>query len=74
MASFKINFATCKGLGEPSVLAAAMEEYGLAETEEIGVLHASAAAGAAFGTLVRRTNLSVQKVNPESKEVTSSTV
>ncbi len=74
MATFKINFATCKGLEDPATIVAAMEEYGFAETEEIGVLHASAAAGAAFGTLVSRTNFAVQKIDPESREVLNETV
>jgi hypothetical protein len=74
LASFKINFATCKGLGDPKDIVAAMEGFGLAETEEIGVLHASAAPGAAFGTLVRRTNLAVQVLDAKTREVVSRSV
>ena len=69
MATFKINFAMCRGLADPKEIVTAMEEFGLAESEEIGVLHADAASGATFGTLVRRTNVAVQKLNPESREV-----
>ncbi len=74
MASYKMNFAICKGLQDPAAIVAGMEEYGLAESEEMGVLHASAAAGAAFGTLVRRTNLAIQKLDLESREVVTDTV
>lgn len=69
MASFKINFASCRGLPAPKALVAALEEFGFAEGEEIGVLHCSAASGAAFGTLVRRTNVAVQKVDEKTREV-----
>lgn len=74
MASFKINFALCRGLGEPGGIVEAMEAYGLAETEEIGVLHANAAAGAAFGTLVRRTNLAIQRIDPKTHQVLTEAV
>lgn len=74
MASFKINFAVCKGLAGPADMVDALEQFGLAETEEIGVLHASAAAGAAFGTLVRRSWLAVQKLDAETHEVLSENV
>jgi hypothetical protein len=51
-----------------------MEEFGLAETEEIGVLHANAAPGAAFGTLVRRTNLAVQTLDAKTREVVTQAI
>jgi len=69
LASFKINFATCRGLPTPDEIVTALEEFGLAESEEIGVLHASSAPGAAFGTLVRRTNLAVQKLEPKTRQL-----
>ena len=74
MASFKINFATCKGLGEPKEIVSAMEEFGLAEGEPIGVLHATESPAAAFGTLVRRTDLAVQTIDPKTHEVLTETV
>ncbi len=69
MSTFKINFAQCRGLGSPAEMVAAMEEFGLAENEEVGVLHADAAAGAMFGTLVRRTQMAVQRLDAETREV-----
>ncbi len=74
MATYKINFATCRGLDKPAALVKAMEEYGLAEKEEMGVLHASAAGGAAFSTLVRRTNLSIQRLDAKNRQVVSDQV
>ena len=69
MPTHQINFAQCRGLPAPKEIVAAMEEFGLAETEEVGVLHADVASGAAFGTLVRRTNVAVQKLNNKTREV-----
>lgn len=74
MASFKINFASCRGLPEPQEIVRKMEEFGLAETEEFGVLNASGASGAAFGTLIRRTNMTFQRLDPQTREVTSGVV
>ena len=74
MSSYKINFATCKGLGAPADMVAAMDEFGLAETEEVGVLHADAAGEAAFGTLIRRTNLAVQRIDADTHEVLTENV
>lgn len=74
MASYKINFASCKGLEEPTKMVSAMEEFGLAEGEEVGILHSSATSTAAFGTLVRRTNMAVQKIDEETREVLTASV
>ena len=69
-----MNFATCRGLGEPGEIVEALERFGLAETEEVGVLHADGAGPAAFGTLVRRTNLTIQRVDAETREVLTDVV
>ena len=69
MPSFKINFALCKGLAGPGEIVSAMEAFGFAESEEVGVLHAESAPGAAFGTIIRRTNLTFQKIDPATREV-----
>ena len=69
-----MNFATCKGLGTPGEIVEALERFGLAETEEVGVLHADQAGPAAFGTLVRRTNLTIQRLDAETREVLTDVV
>ena len=74
MASFKLNIAHITGCPPPKTLAAALEEFGLPESEEFGVLQFSATSEAVFGTVVRRTQQAVQRVDPESKEVTSTAV
>ncbi len=74
MATYKINIATCRGLDKPAAMVKAMEEYGLAEGQEMGVLHASEAGNAAFGTLVRRTNLTVQRLDVKTRQVVSDQV
>jgi len=74
VASFKINFATCRGLASPAEIVDAMEQFGLAETEEVGVLHADVAGTAAFGTLIRRTDLAVQKIDADTREVLTENV
>lgn len=74
MATYKINIATCRGLDKPAAIVKAMEEYGLADKQEMGVLHASTAGPAAFGTLVRRTNLAVQRLDNKTRQVVSDQV
>ena len=74
MATYKINIAACRGLDEPAAMVKAMEAYGLAESEAMGVLHASVAGGAAFGTLVRRTNVAIQRVDAKTRELVSQSV
>jgi hypothetical protein len=74
LATYKINIATCRGLDKPAAIVQAMEEYGLADKQEMGVLHASVAGNAAFGTLVRRTNLTVQRLDAKTRQVVSDQV
>jgi hypothetical protein len=74
MASFKLNIAHVTGCPPPKTLADALEEFGLPESEEFGVLQHSATSEAVFGTIIRRTQQAVQKIDAENKEVTSSPV
>lgn len=71
MASYKLNIARIRGCPQPEQLAAAMEEFGLPETEEFGVLNQTAAGESLFGTIVRKTQQAVQSLNPETQEVTA---
>lgn len=74
MASFKLNVAQVKGCPAPAQLAEAMAQYGLPEDDEFGVLNHSAAGEAVFGTIIRRTQQSVQQLDQEAREVTSAPV
>lgn len=74
MATFKINVANCRGLGPAEEIVEALTDFGLAESEEVGVLHAAAQMDNAFGTLVRRTQTTVQRIDAATHEVTQEKV
>ena len=74
MASFKLNVARVKGCPAPAQLAEAMAQYGLPEDDEFGVLNHSATSEAVFGTIIRRTQQSIQQLDHEAREVTSAPI
>jgi len=74
MASFKLNVAQVRGCPAPAKLTEALGEYGLPEDDEFGVLNHSATGEAVFGTIVRRTQHSLQQLDREAREVTSAPV
>jgi len=74
MASFKLNIARIKGCPEPKRVGELMEKFGLPPTEEYGVLNHQAADTALFATIVRKTQQTVQRINPETNELTSDVV
>ncbi len=74
MASLKLNIAQIRGCPPAAELAEAIEEFGLPETEEFGVLNCSAAPTMVYGTLVRKSQQTVQRLDQEMKEVTASAV
>ncbi len=54
MATFKLNIARIRGCPPPAEVAEALDEFGLPETEEFGVLNHSAAGEAVWASLVGR--------------------
>lgn len=74
MASFKFNVARIRGCPPPAELAAALEEYGLPETEEFGVLHHAAAPQSVSAAVVRKTRQVVQQLDAEARQVTAGAV
>lgn len=74
MASFKLNTATIKGCPASAKLADLMAKFGLPDNEEFGVLETSVTSEALFGRIVRRSQQHVQKLDAETKELTSETV
>ena len=74
MATYKLNIARIRGCPAPEEVIEAMNSFGLPETEEFGVLNCSSNAQTAFGTIIRKTNQAVQKINPETKEVTATAI
>jgi len=74
MSSYRLNIARISGLPQASKVAAAMESFGLPESEEFGVLNTSSSEQAVFGTIVRKSHQVVQKLDTESNEVTSAAV
>ena len=74
MASYKLNLATIRGLPAPREIVQAMTRFGLPEAEEFGVLNCSATEQAAFATIVRKTQQAMQKLDADTKEVTSAPI
>ena len=74
MASFKLNIAKVRGCPPAAELGEAIEEFGLPETEEFGVLNCNAGGSMVYGTLVRKSQQTVQRLDQEMKEVTATAV
>ena len=74
MASFKLNIARIRGCPASEKVAAAMEDFGLPDSEEFGVLNHSAAPGAVYCTIVRKTEQIVDKLDTKAREVTAAPV
>ena len=74
MATYKLNVARIRGCPPPEEVTEAMESFGLPETEEFGVLNCSSNPQTAFGTIVRKTNQAVQRIDAETREVTAAAV
>lgn len=74
MASYKLTIARIQGCPAPAKLAELLEKYGLPEGDEFGVLNYSATSETVFGTVIRRVQQAVQKLDAEAKEVTAAPV
>lgn len=74
MASYKLNIARIRGCPLPKQLAELMEQFGLPEGDEYGVLEVKAAGDALAATLIRRTQQVVQKLDPQTKTITAAPV
>jgi hypothetical protein len=74
MATFKLNIGEIRQCPPPADIDAAMAEFGLPEGEPFGVLSHSATDKAAFATIARRTQQTVQTLDEASLEITSSLV
>src|SRR5690242_13616059 len=74
MASFRLNIARIQGCPPPKQVLGAMEKFGLPPSEEFGVLSQQGTDSTIFGTIIRKTQHAVQRLDPESRELTSSPV
>jgi hypothetical protein len=74
MASYKLIIAHIRGCPLPKKLAELMEKYGLPDGDEYGVLDCSAGPEALAGTIVRRTQQTVQKLDQANKAITAQPV
>ncbi|MCP4375743.1 MAG: hypothetical protein GY794_06155 [bacterium] len=74
MASFKLNIAHIKGCPAPDEVLKAMDDFGLPKTEEYGVLNCSATDKVVMGTIVRKTQQAIQRLDTEAKELTAAPV
>lgn len=74
MASFKLNIARIRGCPDAKKLSRLLEEFGLPESEEFGVLNHTATDDAVFATIVRKTQQAVQKLDTDAKEITTAPI
>ena len=74
MASFKLNIARIRGCPAPEAVRKGLEEFGMPETEEFGVLNFSATESTVFATLVRKSQQAVQRLDETGREVTTAAV
>ncbi|MCE5278382.1 MAG: hypothetical protein ABFD92_07425 [Planctomycetaceae bacterium] len=74
MASYKLNIATIRSCPPVKDLLKALDDYGLPENEPYGVLSTSSSETAVFATIARRTHQAVQKLQTETRELTSTEV
>jgi len=74
MATYKLNIARVRGCPEPPQLAEALEAFGLPENDAFGVLNHSLTPRAVFGTVVRKVQQAVQRLDAEAREVTAASV
>ena len=74
MASFRLNIARVKGCPPAKQVASLMEKFAMPESEEFGVLNQQASEQALFGTIVRKSQAAIQRIDPDSKEITSAPV
>ena len=74
MATFKLHIARVRGCPAPEELDRAIEEFGLPEHEEFGVLDHSLAGPAVHATIVHRTQQTVQRLDRKAKDITPTPV
>lgn len=74
MATYKLNIARIQGCPPPAELDKALDAYGLPEDDEFGVLNHSATPQSVFGTIVRKVQQAVQRLDREAREVTAEPV
>lgn len=74
MASFKLHLARVKGCPPAKQLAELMTAFGTPDTEEFGVLNCSSTSTTCYATILRKTQVAVNTLDEETKEVTTSAV
>ena len=74
MASFKLNIATLDNCPDSKKLGKAISDYGTPEKDEFGVLGCTATDSVVYAQILRRTNQAIQKFDPETSEVTTTSI
>jgi len=74
MALFKLNLARIRGCPPPGTVGQGLEEFGMPETEEFGVLNHAATDASVFATLVRKSQQAIQRLDETGREVTTAAV
>ncbi len=74
MASYKLNIGRIKGCPPALKVQELLEKFGVPEKDEYGVLNHNATEEAVTAAIVRRTNQTYQRLDPQTKEVTSQQV
>jgi hypothetical protein len=74
MASFKMNIGLIDNCPPAKDILEAMEEFGLPDDEDFGVLNCTAGPESVYATLIKRTNQAIQKLDAATGDVTSTAV
>jgi len=74
MASYKLNLARVRGLPPTDDILKALNEFGVPDDDEFGVLKASGTSTATMGVIIRRSRQAVQQLDNETHELTSAGV
>ena len=74
MATYRLNIARIRNCPPPDTLDEALEAFALPEDEEFGVLNHSATKQAVFGSVVRKVQQAVQRLDVKAREVTAAAI
>ena len=74
MASYKLSIGRIRGCPPAAELGKALEAFALPEDDEFGVLNCSATDRVVYGTVVRKVEQAVQRLDVEAREITAAPV
>ncbi len=74
MASFRLTVASVQNCPPPQKVAKALEDFGLPESEEFGVVSQHATDTTVFGTILRKSQQAIQRLDAKTGQISSTAV